>query len=138
LIYKKGVPVNSKKFEKLLRQASLTPTEVSLAEFGFDYLRILVVDILVLHEFEIGEWLGILLHLIEILRSYRPHMVCEMDRRFRLVPTFGDYTIRKFRTEVFEPKRLAARDYEDLFQVDWLCIYHLWSPNVHTGCSACL
>lgn len=83
-------------------------------------------------------------------------MVCEMDRRyvvldasfqsnviiecprFRLVSTFGDYTIRKFRTDVFEPKRLAARDYEDLLQVDWLCIYHLWPPNVLTGCSACL
>ncbi|KZT31188.1 hypothetical protein SISSUDRAFT_995419, partial [Sistotremastrum suecicum HHB10207 ss-3] len=77
-----------------------------------------VVDIM--HEFEIGEWLGILRHLIEILRSYRPHMVCEMDRRYVVSPcayVFGDYTIRKFRTDVFEPKRLAGRDYEDLLQV---------------------
>ena len=37
--------------------------------------------------------------------------------RFRQVPTFGLSTIRSFRDNISEMKKLAARDYEDLLQV---------------------
>jgi hypothetical protein len=37
--------------------------------------------------------------------------------RFRLVPTFGRGTIRRFSTNASEMKKLAARNYEDLLQV---------------------
>jgi hypothetical protein len=37
--------------------------------------------------------------------------------RFRLVPTFGRSTIRRFSTNASEMKKLAARNYEDLLQV---------------------
>ncbi|KZT37964.1 hypothetical protein SISSUDRAFT_1129151 [Sistotremastrum suecicum HHB10207 ss-3] len=119
LVYEKGYSVNSKKVEDLLRAASLVPTEnafsEALAEYGLDYFAILVVHIL--HEFEIGEWKGVLTHLIRILYSYDANMVYELDTRYRMVPPFGDYTIRKFRANVSQLKRLAARDYEDLLQV---------------------
>jgi hypothetical protein len=36
---------------------------------------------------------------------------------FRQIPTFGRDTIRKFRSNVSELKRMAARDFEDLLQV---------------------
>lgn len=36
---------------------------------------------------------------------------------FRLVPTFGRGTIRRFSNNVSEMKKLAARDFEDLLQV---------------------
>jgi hypothetical protein len=36
---------------------------------------------------------------------------------FRLVPTFGADTIRRFSNNVSELKKLAARDFEDLLQV---------------------
>lgn len=39
------------------------------------------------------------------------------ETRYRLVPTFGKDTIRKFSSNTSELKRLAARDYEDLLQV---------------------
>lgn len=38
-------------------------------------------------------------------------------RRFRLVPTFGQSTIRKFSNNASEMKKLAARNYEDMLQV---------------------
>ena len=38
-------------------------------------------------------------------------------KRFRQIPTFGRYTIRRFHNNVSEMKRLAARDFEDILQV---------------------
>lgn len=38
-------------------------------------------------------------------------------RSYRLVPSFGRGTIRKFSRNVTELKQMAARDYEDLLQV---------------------
>jgi hypothetical protein len=37
--------------------------------------------------------------------------------RFRQVPTFGRFTIRRFHNNVSEMKKLAARDFEDILQV---------------------
>lgn len=45
-----------------------------------------------------------------------PH-VAKPQTRFRLVPTFGTHTIRRFKDNVSEMKKLAARDYEDILQV---------------------
>ena len=46
---------------------------------------------------------------------------------FRMVPTFGLDTIRKFNNNVSGMKQLAARDFEDILQVcsDLLLIYQL-------------
>lgn len=37
--------------------------------------------------------------------------------RFRLVPSFGRETIRRFKNNVSDLKQLAARDYADILQV---------------------
>ena len=42
-------------------------------------------------------------------------LICPLS--FRLVPSFGRDTIRRFSSNVSEMKRLAARDLEDLLQV---------------------
>lgn len=44
--------------------------------------------------------------------------------RFRLIPTFGRSTIRRFVNNVSEMKKLAARDFEDILQV---CSVYLWT-----------
>jgi hypothetical protein len=94
----------------------------------------LVVDIM--HEFELGIWKAIFTHLIRLLYAAGPggRLVTELDRRcvfskvlmlvtdyfftrFRLVPTFGRSTIRRFVANASEMKKLAARNYEDLLQV---------------------
>jgi len=45
--------------------------------------------------------------------------------RFRQIPTFGRFTIRRFHNNVSEMKKLAARDFEDILQVifSFLSIY---------------
>jgi hypothetical protein len=93
----------------------------------------LVVDIM--HEFELGIWKAIFIHLIRLLYAAGPggRLVTELDRRcvfskvlmlvtdcfirFQLVPTFGRSTIRRFAANASEMKKLAARNYEDLLQV---------------------
>lgn len=90
-----------------------------------------------MHEVELGVWKGLMIHLIRILRSENEHLVHELDRRFvilsslnlflihkthalcryRLVPTFGRDTIRRFRANTSDLKHMAARDFEDFLQV---------------------
>lgn len=40
--------------------------------------------------------------------------------RFRQVPTFGRFTIRRFHNNVSEMKKLAARDFEDILQASFV------------------
>jgi hypothetical protein len=107
-----------------------------LGSLGLDPFKILVVDLL--HEFELGVWKAAFSHLIRILYAAGSsgRVVAELDRRFvraillfvtayvdkfvirfRLVPTFGRGTIRRFANNASEMKKMAARNFEDLLQV---------------------
>ncbi|KAF8955097.1 hypothetical protein BDZ97DRAFT_1675254 [Flammula alnicola] len=87
-----------------------------------------------MHEFELGVWKSLFVHLIRILHAAAPggKLVAELDERyvfnvdillqevliyfrFRHIPQFSQ-TIRRFTNNVSEMKKLAARDYEDLLQ----------------------
>lgn len=48
--------------------------------------------------------------------------------RFRQTPTFGRDTIRKFRSNTSELKQMAARDFEDILQVN-LCLSSSFPPS---------
>ena len=54
----------------------------------------LVIDLM--HEFELGVWKALFTHLIRILSAAKvgDTLVNELDRRYRMVPTFGGATIR--------------------------------------------
>jgi len=87
-----------------------------------------------MHEFELGVWKATLTHLIRLLYEVGNDAVQEFNARyvlyllvilnsqltmvrFRLVPTFGHDTIRKFSSNVSGLTKLAARDFEDILQV---------------------
>jgi hypothetical protein len=100
---------------------------------GFNIFRALVVDLL--HEFEIGVWKMLFIHLLRIISAQDKGLVHELDRRYgvspcatcllqltspiryRQTPTFGPAIIRKFSANSSEMKRMAARNFEDLLQV---------------------
>ncbi|KAF7976211.1 hypothetical protein HWV62_7218 [Athelia sp. TMB] len=119
-IYQKGCTIASTLVEALLSAHSWVPTMNAFVEklspFTFDPHQMLVVDLM--HEFEIGVWKSVFTHLIRILNAAAPggRLVSELDRRYRLMPTFGHDTIRKFTTNCSEMKKLAAHNYEDLLQ----------------------
>lgn len=95
----------------------------------------LVVDLM--HEFELGVWKSTLIHIIRLLYAAVPggHLVAEFNAqyapfftfsfctswwiRFRQIPTFGQGTIRRFYNNVSERINLAARNYEDILQVNF-------------------
>jgi hypothetical protein len=76
---------------------------------GFNLFEMLVVDLM--HEFELGVWKALFIHLLRILRSVNASLLHELDHRylscslyclllitacrFRQIPTFGRDTIRK-------------------------------------------
>ncbi|KAF7966593.1 hypothetical protein HWV62_37801 [Athelia sp. TMB] len=131
-IYNKNLVVDSEAVEKILKEESLVPTENAflkrLGPFGFSILRALLVDLM--HEFELGVWRAIFIHLIRILEAHDKTLVAEMDRRFRLVPAFGRDTIRRFSSNVSELKKLAARDYEDILQCS-IAVFDGLLPEPH-------
>ncbi|KAL0566510.1 hypothetical protein V5O48_015503 [Marasmius crinis-equi] len=85
-----------------------------LLPFGVNFYQMLVPDIL--HEFELGVWKAVFTHLLRILCCLGGDSIQKLNARYRMVPTFGRDTIRKFSTNVPAMKQLAARDFEDLLQ----------------------
>ncbi|KAF8151063.1 hypothetical protein BJ912DRAFT_1071771 [Pholiota molesta] len=84
----------------------------SLSKFGFNFFDMLVPDFM--HEFELGVWKALFVHLIRIIVA--EGAVQELNQRYRQVPTFGRSTIRKFVENASAMKKMAARNYEDLLQ----------------------
>ncbi|KAH6881005.1 hypothetical protein BKA70DRAFT_1342256 [Coprinopsis sp. MPI-PUGE-AT-0042] len=114
-----GYAITGKVVEGPIKSRSLLPIQnafsTHLGKFGFDVYQSLVVDLM--HEFEIGVWKGLYMHLLRLLEAFgKQDLISELDERYRHIPSFGRDTIRKFSKNASECKRRAARDYEDLLQ----------------------
>ncbi|KAG9075746.1 hypothetical protein FRC06_009912, partial [Ceratobasidium sp. 370] len=118
IIYDEGRAVSSKKVEDLLKPHSYVPTNNAFSRrlyyLGFNIFESLVVDFL--HEVELGVWKSVFQHLLRVLHSKSSSSVAILNERFRLVPPFGDGTIRPFSEDVSDMTRPAARNYEDILQ----------------------
>lgn len=106
-----------------------------LGPHGFEFHSLFTPDLL--HEFELGVWKAVFTHLIRLLyavggdgiqilneryMTFDSHFSQSFNHytynRYRDIPTFGRGTIRKFNNNVSAMKKMAARDFEDLLQVD--------------------
>jgi hypothetical protein len=88
-----------------------------------------------MHDFELGGWRALFIHILRILDSVDAKLLTEVDRRYvsplsaahtnlmmvmrryREISAFGKDAIRRFPESVSEMKRLTARDLENLLQV---------------------
>ncbi|KAF8833191.1 hypothetical protein BDN67DRAFT_917478, partial [Paxillus ammoniavirescens] len=140
LIFEAGIPVDGAHVKAILGDESLVPNRNTFSEklspHGFNLFLMLVVDLL--HEFELGVWKAIFIHLIRILIAAGGETISRMNAQYRSTPTFGRGTICRFSRNASAMKRLAARDFEDLLQVRFLLfsspIYLLNIPAVcHTS-----
>ncbi|KJA21107.1 hypothetical protein HYPSUDRAFT_141225, partial [Hypholoma sublateritium FD-334 SS-4] len=117
IIYQDNRTVDSIFIQRILQPKSLVPTENAFSErlsrFGFNFFSIFLVDFM--HEFELGVWKKVFIHLLRILECV-PGAIDELNRRYRKMPTFGRDSIRRFSNNVSELKKLGARDYENLLQ----------------------
>ncbi|KJA15771.1 hypothetical protein HYPSUDRAFT_148690, partial [Hypholoma sublateritium FD-334 SS-4] len=85
-IHENGKGVKSKAVENILASESLVPTVNAfslLSQFGFNIFQALVPDFM--HEFELGVWKALFIHLIRIMVS--TGAVQELNRRYREIPT---------------------------------------------------
>ncbi|EJD51863.1 hypothetical protein AURDEDRAFT_181453 [Auricularia subglabra TFB-10046 SS5] len=81
---------------------------------SFSIFKLFTVDLL--HEVELGVWKALLIHLLRLLHAHDPRLVEELDRRFRQIPVFARFSIRRFKNNVSELKQLAAHNFEDILQ----------------------
>ncbi|KAF9490451.1 hypothetical protein BDN71DRAFT_1356203, partial [Pleurotus eryngii] len=117
-IFALGSLPNGTKVDGPLKKHSLVPTRNAfsvLLPYGFNFYAIFVPDLL--HEFELGVWKAVFIHLVRILHALGPDSVAALNERYCKVPTFGRGVIRRFHADAAAMKKLAARDYEDLLQV---------------------
>ncbi|THG95202.1 hypothetical protein EW026_g6403 [Hermanssonia centrifuga] len=124
LIFQFGKSITSKAVECKIQPTSLLPTRsafsIRLASLGFNHYSLYVYDLL--HEFELGVWKANFTHILRVLYAEGGDRIQALNRRFRQVPTFGRYTIRRFSNNVSGMKKLAARDFEDILQCILPCI----------------
>ncbi|KAG2054377.1 hypothetical protein BDR06DRAFT_982438 [Suillus hirtellus] len=92
LIYKKNLGVDSMAVKALLKPdlwvLNSNVLSDNLSPFGFKVFAVLVIDLL--HEFELGIWHMLLIHLLRILTALNRDLVHELDRRYRQcsIPVF--------------------------------------------------
>jgi hypothetical protein len=53
---------------------------MKLGPLGFDHFQMLLVDLL--HEFVLGVWKALFIHLLRMLNAYDKSLVNELDRRY--------------------------------------------------------
>jgi hypothetical protein len=51
-----------------------------LQPLGFNFFEMLVVDLL--HEFELGVWKALFIHLLQILEAVNPALLHQLDQRY--------------------------------------------------------
>ncbi|KIO30648.1 hypothetical protein M407DRAFT_20363 [Tulasnella calospora MUT 4182] len=134
IIYEHGYAANNDRSEYFLKAESLVATENAFSEalfanFEFNFFRMLVVDLM--HEFELGVWKAVLVHLIRMLHTLGKDSVNEFNQRFRHIGNFGRSTIRSFAyMNTSDLKNWAARTYEDCLQCCIPCFEGLF-PEPH-------
>ncbi|TBU55610.1 hypothetical protein BD310DRAFT_825501, partial [Dichomitus squalens] len=117
----KGFSITGKLVTSWLNAESLTPIQVlnfqmqsafstRFYEHDVNFYDLLAPDLM--HEFELGVWKGVFIHLMRLLAEHGEDTTEEFNSRMRRMPTFGRDQIRRFWHDVSSRKRLAARDYE--------------------------
>ncbi|TEB12649.1 hypothetical protein FA13DRAFT_1823627 [Coprinellus micaceus] len=117
-IFREDIGVTGERVEAILESRSEVPVRNAFSEalsrFGFNFYTMFIPDLL--HEFEIGVWKAIFAHLIRILHAAPGNLAQILNECYRMVPTYGRATIRRFSNNASAMKKLAAWDFEDLLQ----------------------
>ncbi|KZT68005.1 hypothetical protein DAEQUDRAFT_728551 [Daedalea quercina L-15889] len=119
-VFTRGYALTSKIIRRIMDPISILPmrsafsTRLASTGFNFNFYSIFVPD--VLHEFELGVWKAIFIHLLRLLHAEGKDRIQILNERFRRVPTFGRSTIRRFSRNVSGLKQMAGRDLEDILQ----------------------
>ncbi|KAJ7728799.1 hypothetical protein DFH07DRAFT_757130 [Mycena maculata] len=67
-----------------------------------------------MHKFELGVFKAFFIHLLQILYAEGGSCISSLNQRFRLIPSFGRSTIRRFTQNTSALKKLAAWNYQSM------------------------
>ncbi|TCD66065.1 hypothetical protein EIP91_001873 [Steccherinum ochraceum] len=127
-IFNMGLSLASKWLGGLLDPYSWVPTRnafsTRLSRFGVNFYSLFPPDFL--HEFELGTFKAVFIHLIRLLVARGGDTVQEMNKRYRAMPTFGRDTIGKFTRNTSGMKKLAARHWEQILKCSMPCFEGLF------------
>lgn len=83
-IFSKGYSLNHDAVTARLALGSLTPTASAfsaiLFPLGVNFYSLLAVDLM--HEFELGVWKSLMVHLVRMCICFGPDVVRQLDQRF--------------------------------------------------------
>ncbi|KLO05634.1 hypothetical protein SCHPADRAFT_839152 [Schizopora paradoxa] len=124
-VYLQGYGMKSKAVEDLLGSQSLVPTKNAFSEAfhsapiapkNLNYFQIFPIDIM--HQFEIGVWKAIYIHLLRILvaEKNRGNLITILNSRYRQVPKFARETIRLFQKSVAAMQQPTAHQFESILK----------------------
>ena len=57
-----------------------------LGPYGFNFFAMFVIDLM--HEFELGVWKALFIHLLRILNAENPNLVHTLDQRYVHIPLY--------------------------------------------------
>ncbi|KAL0058857.1 hypothetical protein AAF712_014438 [Marasmius tenuissimus] len=132
-IFKKGYSVeNEDHVQKRLKKISGLPTQSAFSKvfqpFGLNHYELYVPDSF--HDLT-GRISDFLKHNVRILSALKRKKQIEyLDQRYRQVPTFGNGTIRRFKSKVSQFTKFAGRDYQDALQCALPCFQGLFPPEL--------
>ncbi|KAK0502621.1 hypothetical protein EDD18DRAFT_1347259 [Armillaria luteobubalina] len=118
-IYSLSCTIGGSVVNQILKPTSHVPTlNAFVNQIGKDFnpFKMLIVDFL--HEFELGVWKSLFIHLICLLyaEDHSGELVSKLNQRYHQIAMVGQGTIRKFAENSAKMKKLAAQDFEDLLQ----------------------
>ncbi|KAK1220812.1 hypothetical protein PQX77_016383 [Marasmius sp. AFHP31] len=95
---------------------------------GLNHYEMFVPDSL--HDLS-GRISDLLKHNVRLINTLKGKKEVEyLDMRYRLIPTFGNGTIRRFKTKVSNFSRFASRDYQDALQCAMPCFEGLFPRDL--------
>ncbi|KAJ8074712.1 hypothetical protein PM082_022290 [Marasmius tenuissimus] len=133
-IFKKGYSVeNQDHVQKRLKKISGLPMQSTFSKvfqpFGLNHYELYVPDSFHNLTGRISDFLKHNVHILSALK--RKKQIKYLDQQYRQVLTFGNGTIRRFKSKVSQFTKFAGCDYQDALQCALPCFQGLFPPELN-------
>ncbi|KAK1233320.1 hypothetical protein PQX77_003527 [Marasmius sp. AFHP31] len=127
-VFSQGYAINNENNVQVHLKTTSTLAVQVFQSLGLNHYEMFMPDSL--HDLS-GRISDLLKHNVRLINTLKGKKEVEyLDMRYRLVPTFGNGTIRRFKTKVSNFSRFASRDYQDALQCAMPCFEGLFPQDL--------
>ncbi|KAK1235189.1 hypothetical protein PQX77_001594 [Marasmius sp. AFHP31] len=127
-IFPQGYAINNEEHVQVHLNATSTLAVQVFQPLGLNHYEMFVPDSL--HDLS-GRISDLLKHNVRLINALKGKKAVEyLDMRYRLIPTFGNGTIHRFKSKVSNFSRFASRDYQDALQCAMPCFEGLFPQDL--------